>query len=273
TNMRKKKLTIGLSVGMGVVLAIILVFCCLWISKDNSIIFWKRKKKAHKVVEEFLKNYGSLAPTRYHYSDIKKITHSFKHKIGQGGYGGVYKGKLLDGRLVAVKLLDKAKGDGEEFINEVASISRTSHVNIVSLVGFCFDGSKRALIYEFMVNGSLEKRRAQEEINSIIGKDRLVDASDIEKLVYLQAIVKETLRLYPPAPLSTQHEAIEDCTVAGYHVPAGTWLITNILKIQRDPRIWSNLSEFQPERFLTTQANVNLKGQHFEFIPFGSGRQ
>ncbi|PIA33371.1 hypothetical protein AQUCO_04100058v1 [Aquilegia coerulea] len=146
--------------GIGGVLASILVFCCqrfLKAIKANSILFWKRKKKAHGMVEDFLKNYGSLAPKRYSYSDIKNITCSFKDKIGQGGYGGVYKGKLLDGRLVAVKLLDKAKDDGEEFINEVASISRTSHVNVVSLLGFCFDGSKRALVYEFMVNGSLEK--------------------------------------------------------------------------------------------------------------------
>ncbi|KAL7178666.1 hypothetical protein ACSBR1_042086 [Camellia fascicularis] len=67
-------------------------------------------------------------------------------------------GKLLDGRLVAVKLLNETKdSNGEEFINEVASISRTSHVNTVSLVGYCFRGRKRALIYEYMPNGSLKK--------------------------------------------------------------------------------------------------------------------
>ncbi|KAL5763490.1 hypothetical protein ACOSP7_019754 [Xanthoceras sorbifolium] len=85
------------------------------------------------------------------------MTNSFKLKLGQGGYGGVYKGKLLDGRNVAVKVLNDSKGNGEDFINEVASISRTSHVNIVSLFGFCFEGRRRALIYEFMPNGSLEK--------------------------------------------------------------------------------------------------------------------
>mgnify|MGYP003702392093 CR=1 FL=1 len=70
----------------------------------------------------------------------------------------MYKGKLVDGCLVAVKLLNETKGsNGEEFINEVASISRTSHVNIVSLVGYCFEGRKSALIYEYMPNGSLEK--------------------------------------------------------------------------------------------------------------------
>ncbi|KAK3421629.1 hypothetical protein EUGRSUZ_G02258 [Eucalyptus grandis] len=105
-------------------------------------------------------NQGTLshtAPRRYTYKDIKRMTNSFQEKLGQGGYGYVYKGKLRDGQLVAVKLLKNLKGNGEEFINEVASISKTSHVNVVNLLGFCFEGSKRALVYEFMTNGSLEK--------------------------------------------------------------------------------------------------------------------
>ncbi|KAJ0095178.1 hypothetical protein Patl1_15030 [Pistacia atlantica] len=99
----------------------------------------------------------SCRRNRYSYSDVKKMTNSFGHKLGQGGYGGVYKGRLPDGRYVAVKNLIDSKGNGEEFINEVASISRTSHVNIVTLLGFCFEGRTRALIYEFMSNGSLDK--------------------------------------------------------------------------------------------------------------------
>ncbi|XP_015696491.1 LEAF RUST 10 DISEASE-RESISTANCE LOCUS RECEPTOR-LIKE PROTEIN KINASE-like 2.5 [Oryza brachyantha] len=85
------------------------------------------------------------------------MTKSFAEKLGQGGFGAVYKGSLLDGRQVAVKMLKDSKSDGEDFINEVASISRTSHVNVVTLLGFCLQGSKRALIYEYMPNGSLEK--------------------------------------------------------------------------------------------------------------------
>jgi len=85
------------------------------------------------------------------------MTNSFRNKLGQGGFGSVYKGKLHD-RHVAVKILNRSEDNGEEeFINEVASISRTSHVNVVRLLGFCLDKSKRALIYEFMPNGSLDK--------------------------------------------------------------------------------------------------------------------
>ncbi|XP_050256652.1 rust resistance kinase Lr10-like [Quercus robur] len=116
-----------------------------------------KKTKNELDLEAFIRNYGPLALTRYKFSDIKKFTNSFKVKLGQGGYGGVYKGELLNGHLVAVKVLNASKGNGDEFINEVASISRTSHVNIVALLGFCLEGQKRALIYEFMPNGSLEK--------------------------------------------------------------------------------------------------------------------
>jgi hypothetical protein len=75
----------------------------------------------------------------------KKMTNSFKDKLGQGGYDDIYKGKLPDDCLVAVKVLCESECTGEEFLNKVASISRTAHVNIVTLLGFCFEGSKRAL--------------------------------------------------------------------------------------------------------------------------------
>ena len=125
-------------------------------SSNTWRVFWKKTRNSQNV-EAFLEKYASLAPKRYSYSDVKKMTDSFRNKLGQGGYGIVYKGNLPDGHLVAVKILSEPKGNGEEFINEVASISRTSHVNIVTLLGFCFEGHKRALIYEFMPNGSLEK--------------------------------------------------------------------------------------------------------------------
>lgn len=85
------------------------------------------------------------------------MTKCFRDKLGQGGFGIVYKGELPDGQLVAVKVLKETHDNADEFINEVASISRTSHVNIVNLLGFCFEKKKRALVYEYMPNKSLEK--------------------------------------------------------------------------------------------------------------------
>ncbi|KAG5543328.1 hypothetical protein RHGRI_016157 [Rhododendron griersonianum] len=115
--------------------------------------------------------------------------------------------------------------------------------------------------------------KTQEELNTQIGGQRLVEESDIKNLVYIQAIIKETLRLYPPAVLVPPRENIEDCTVGGYHIPAGTVLFVNLWKIHHDPQIWPDPWEFRPERFLTTHKDVDLRGMHFELLPFGSGRR
>ncbi|KAG4130879.1 hypothetical protein ERO13_D09G172200v2 [Gossypium hirsutum] len=148
---------IKLAIGLGSAATALLITGILFFRRKFSTTFHCKFRNRDQDVEAFLKNNGGLVPKRYSYSDIKKMTSSFKEKLGKGGYGSVYKGKLPDGRLVAVKLLNTSKGNGQEFINEVASISRTSHVNVVTLLGFCLEGGKRALIYEFMPNGSLEK--------------------------------------------------------------------------------------------------------------------
>ncbi|KAF7132808.1 hypothetical protein RHSIM_Rhsim09G0157300 [Rhododendron simsii] len=108
-------------------------------------------------IEGFLQGQNHLVPIRYSYSDIKKMTNGFRDKLGEGGYGSVYKGKLRSGPFVAVKMLSKPKANGQDFINEVATIGRIHHVNVVELIGYCAERSKRALVYDFMPNGSLEK--------------------------------------------------------------------------------------------------------------------
>ncbi|KAF7147382.1 hypothetical protein RHSIM_Rhsim03G0204600 [Rhododendron simsii] len=108
-------------------------------------------------IEGFLQSQNHLVPIRYSYSDIKKMTNGFIDKLGEGGYGSAYKGKLRSGPLVAIKMLSKSKANGQEFINEVATIGRIHHVHVVELIGYCAKRSKRALVYDFMPNGSLEK--------------------------------------------------------------------------------------------------------------------
>ncbi|KAK3403990.1 hypothetical protein EUGRSUZ_K00351 [Eucalyptus grandis] len=110
-----------------------------------------------KNIEDFLQAQNNFLPIRYSYSNIKKITRNFKHKLGEGGYGSVYKGILKSGNEVAIKILKQSKADGQDFISEVATIGRIHHVNIVQLIGFCFEGSKQALVYDLMSNGSLDK--------------------------------------------------------------------------------------------------------------------
>ncbi|KAK4797135.1 hypothetical protein SAY86_029461 [Trapa natans] len=124
-----------------------------------------------------------------------------------------------------------------------------------------------------LLNHKETLQKAQQELDAQVGKDRRIRESDLKNLPYLNAIIKEALRLYPAAPLSVVHEATEDCTVSGYFVQKGTRLILNFHKIHHDPRAWPDASEFRPERFLTTHKDIDVRGQSFELIPFGSGRR
>ncbi|KAM5578524.1 rust resistance kinase Lr10-like [Rosa sericea] len=130
---------------------------------------WRRRHLSmYDDIEDFLQIYNNLMPVRYSYSDIKKMTRDFKDKLGAGGYGTVYKATLRSGRLVAIKMLGKSQANGQDFINEVATIGRIHHVNVVQLIGFSVDGSKRALVYDFMPNGSLDKYIfLQQGVNSL----------------------------------------------------------------------------------------------------------
>ncbi|PWA84176.1 protein kinase-like domain, Concanavalin A-like lectin/glucanase domain protein [Artemisia annua] len=149
---KKKRVLLVTALTIGVAMILVAAIICL-LKKFKQ----RRITETHVNVDIFLKNHQFLAPKRYYYSQVKKMTNSFKVKLGQGGFGSVYKGELSNGNLVAVKILSELKGNGEDFINEVASVGMTSHVNVVTLVGFCCDGHKRALIYDFMPNGSLER--------------------------------------------------------------------------------------------------------------------
>ncbi|KAL5992636.1 hypothetical protein ACLOJK_013555 [Asimina triloba] len=138
-----------------VVLMVIIVLAVITVKAQKFVA--TRMAKANPNVEDFLKDYRALMPTRYSCKDIRKITNGLRQKLGQGGSGCVFKGKLSNGDPVAVKVLNKASECAAAFINEVTTIGRTHHVNVVGLLGFCSEGQKRALVYEFMPNGSLEK--------------------------------------------------------------------------------------------------------------------
>ncbi|PRQ56346.1 putative glycerophosphodiester phosphodiesterase, protein kinase RLK-Pelle-LRK10L-2 family [Rosa chinensis] len=140
---------------------------------------WDIKEKENQLrIERFLEDYIALKPSRYSYADIKRITNHFKHKIGEGAYGTVFKGKLSSEVFVAVKVLNNSRGDGEEFINEVGTMGRIHHVNVVRLVGFCADGFRRALVYEFSPNGALhEYISSADNKNGFLGWNKYLDIS------------------------------------------------------------------------------------------------
>ncbi|KAK3403985.1 hypothetical protein EUGRSUZ_K00342 [Eucalyptus grandis] len=139
---------------------------------------WMRRHQAMDgKIEEFLQAHNNFLPIRYSYSDIKKITKNFKHKLGEGGYGSVYKGILRSGNEVAVKILNKPKSNGQDFISEVATIGRIHHVNVVELVGFCFNNSKQALVYDFMSNGSLDKHIFSKDDDNSLDYQKIYEIS------------------------------------------------------------------------------------------------
>lgn len=128
-----------------------------------------------------------------------------------------------------------------------------------------------------MLKNPAVMKKVHKEIESVVGKRGQVKPSDLPSLEYLQCVVKETLRLYPPVPLLLPRESMEACTVAGYNIPAKTRLIVNAWAMGRDRAVWGDdVLDFKPERFMQAggrDRNIDVKGQDFELIPFGSGRR
>ncbi|OEL19713.1 Flavonoid 3'-monooxygenase [Dichanthelium oligosanthes] len=117
--------------------------------------------------------------------------------------------------------------------------------------------------------------KAQQELDAVVGRGRLVSESDLPRLTYLAAVIKETFRLHPSTPLSLPRVAAEECEVDGFRIPRGTTLLVNVWAIARDPAAWPEPLEFRPGRFLPggSHAGVDVKGSDFELIPFGAGRR
>lgn len=114
-------------------------------------------------------------------------------------------------------------------------------------------------------------KKVTEELDRVIGRERWVKEEEIQNLPYIDAIVKETMRLHPVAPMLVPRQSREDATYNGYEIPAGTRVLVNVWTIGRDPAIWDNPNEFIPERFL--DKSIDVKGHDFELLPFGSGRR
>ncbi|KAK4269071.1 hypothetical protein QN277_022276 [Acacia crassicarpa] len=116
-------------------------------------------------------------------------------------------------------------------------------------------------------------RKATEELDRVIGRDRWVEEKDITKLPYIEAIAKESMRLHPAAAvLPPTTSAVDgDSKVLGYDIPGGAQVIVNVWAIGRDPTIWENPYEFNPERFIGK--DIDVIGHHFELLPFGAGRR
>lgn len=139
------------------------------------------------------------------------------------------------------------------------------------------DTNAAALVWAMtalMKEGGSARRKLQQGIRELVGKKGRVYEDDIQNLPYLRAVIKETLKLYPPAPLIPR-ETMEKCIIDGYEIKQNTPVSINAWAIGRDPECWENPDEFIPERFCDVNNNgiVDYKSGEFEMIPFGGGRR
>lgn len=115
------------------------------------------------------------------------------------------------------------------------------------------------------------QQKAQEELDQVIGYERVMNETDFPNLPYLQCVAKEALRLHPPTPLMLPHRANANVKIGGYDIPKGSNVHVNVWAVARDPKVWNNPLEFRPERFL--EEDVDMKGHDFRLLPFGAGRR
>ncbi|KAL5978418.1 hypothetical protein ACLOJK_029535 [Asimina triloba] len=153
-------------------------------SSNSSIVIWQSFD--YPTSSRFVESSGTVQRFKDRYRDLRIITHDFSEKLGGGSFGSVFTGTLPDTSLVAVKKLE-GLGQGEkEFRSEVSTIGMIQHVNLVRLLGFCYDGSKRLLVYEFMPNGSLDSYLFGQNSRALDWKTRYQIVLEIAKgLAYL----------------------------------------------------------------------------------------
>ncbi|KAL5218921.1 hypothetical protein ABZP36_019605 [Zizania latifolia] len=161
------------------------------------------------------------------------------------------------------------------FISEMLCMRRVQAASYARAAQDTFSGGNDSssitlhwAMAELMLNPRVLKK-VQDEIRAVVGKKERVQHDDMRKLKYLRMVVKETLRLHPPATLLIPRETIRHINVGGYDIPAKTKVIVNAWAIGRDPKIWKDPEEFCPDKFEET--DIDFNGAHFELIPFGSG--
>ncbi|MFS7952343.1 putative cytochrome P450 [Helianthus anomalus] len=240
--------------------------------------------------EEETRSYGEVISEWFHYLGqfLVAIALPFLDWLDLGGYKKIMKRVARELDYIVGKWLEehrrKSSFDNVKEENDfmdvlIQVVEDDDDVAVTPFQTLIAGGSDTTTVMltwtlSLLLNNPYALRKAQEELDTQVGQDRQVNESDIKNLCYLHAIVKETLRLYPATFLNATKVCTKDCTIAGYHVPKGTWLIVNTWKLHRDPNIWQDPCEFRPERFLSpNQRGVDVIGMDFEMIPFGARRR
>nr|WET52770.1 cytochrome P450 76BK1 [Clerodendrum bungei] len=162
-----------------------------------------------------------------------------------------------------------------EFSEDEESELKTSDVKHVVLDLFVAGSDSTSSTTEWVVTELLlnpdKLAKAKQELKSVLGDKKQVEESDIPKLPYMEAVIKEVLRLHPAGPFLIPRRTDEDAVINGYFIPKHSQIFVNAWAIHRDEKVWPSPEEFRPERFL--ENNIDYKGQDFELLPFGSGRR
>ncbi|XP_020083586.1 cytochrome P450 71A1-like [Ananas comosus] len=196
--------------------------------------------------------------------------------------------KLLEEVIKEHESREKVKKDDEEedFVDVLLTLQKDpnmdvalkrEHIKALLLDMFAAGTDTTYIVLEWLMaelaKSPNAKRRLQDEVRRTKAtKGGMIGAQDLNTMSYLKAVVKEALRLHPPAPLLLPRESTQDCYVKNYFIPQKTRVIINAWAINRDPVLWNSPDEFRPERFLDS-SSVDFKGNDFQFIPFGAGRR
>ncbi|KAL1830989.1 hypothetical protein ACET3Z_000640 [Daucus carota] len=178
----------------------------------------------------------------------------------------------------------KESGQTKDFVDTMLGILKSgnsefefdrTHVKAILMDMFAASADTSSTTIEWTLSELLRHprvmKKVQQELEEVVGLDKMVKESDLESLEYLNMVVKEAMRLHPVAPLLLPHLSVEDCMVEGFFIPKNSRVVVNVYAIGRDPKVWTDAEKFLPERFLGN--NIDLRGRDFELLPFGSGRR
>ncbi|XP_020236938.1 cytochrome P450 CYP736A12 [Cajanus cajan] len=188
--------------------------------------------------------------------------------------------KIIEEHIQLEKGEDKVKDFVDVmlgFVGTEESEYRTERSNIKAILLDMLLGSMdtSATAIEWTLSELLRNprvmKKVQMELKNVVGMKRRVEESDLDKLEYLDMVIKESMRLHPVGPLLIPHYSREDCMVGEFFIPKEARVIVNAWAIMRDPSVWDEAEKFWPERF--EGSNIDMRGHDFQLIPFGSGRR
>nr|A0A2H5AIX6.1 RecName: Full=p-coumarate 3-hydroxylase; AltName: Full=Cytochrome P450 C3H [Narcissus pseudonarcissus]AUG71937.1 p-coumarate 3-hydroxylase [Narcissus pseudonarcissus] len=193
---------------------------------------------------------------------------------------GARRDRLTRAIMEEHSLARKESGARQHFVDALLTLQEKYDLSEDTIIGLLWDmitaGMDTTVISVEWAMAELVKHprvqeKVQEELDRVIGVDRIMTESDFPNLPYLHCVVKEALRLHPPTPLMLPHKASANTKIGGYDIPKGAVVHVNVWAIARDPNSWKNPLEFRPERF--QEESIDIKGNDFRVLPFGAGRR